>query len=49
LNVDGKKAYRVDEICDDGTVRCVSPSFPENDPIVLTVEEANHYFLLSIK
>lgn len=49
LNVDGKKAYVVQEICTDGTVRCVSPSFPENDPIVLTVAEANQYLMLSIK
>jgi hypothetical protein len=49
LNVEGKKAYVLQEICKDGTVRCVSPTFPENEPIVLTVEKANEYLLLSIK
>jgi hypothetical protein len=49
LNVEGKKAYMVQEICNDGTVRCVSPSFPENEPIVLSVAKANEYLLLSIK
>jgi hypothetical protein len=49
LHVQGKKAYVVQEICRDGTVQCVSPTFPENDPIVITMEEANQYLLLSIK
>jgi hypothetical protein len=49
LHVQGKKAYVVQEICNNGTVRCVSPTFPENEPIVLTMEEANHYLLLGIK
>jgi hypothetical protein len=49
LTVEGKKPYVVSEICNDGTVRCVSPTFPENDPIVLTIEEANRFLLESIK
>lgn len=49
LHVQGKKAYVVQEICNDGTVRCVSPTFPTNEPLVLTIEEANQYLLLGIK
>ena len=49
LTVEGKKPYVVSEICIAGTVRCVSPTFPENDPIVLTMEEANQFLLQSIK
>jgi hypothetical protein len=33
--------YRVTEVNDsEGTVRCVSPANPINDPIVISMEEA---------
>jgi hypothetical protein len=49
LHVQGKKAYVVQEICNNGTARCASPTFPKNEPIVLTIEEANQSMLLGIK
>jgi hypothetical protein len=49
ITVEGRKVYRVSEITPTGMVRCVSPTHPINDPIEITLEEANHYLLLSLK
>jgi hypothetical protein len=49
ITVDGRKVYRVFEITPTGMVRCVSPTHPINDPIEITLEQANHYLLQSIK
>jgi hypothetical protein len=49
ITVEGRKVYRVSEITPSGIVRCVSPTHPINDPIEITIEEANHYLLQSLK
>jgi hypothetical protein len=41
LTLDNDKVYVVRDVLGDGTVRCESPSHPINDPIVISVEEAN--------
>jgi hypothetical protein len=40
LTLEGSRVYKVDAVCGDGTVRCVSPGEPVNDPIEITREEA---------
>jgi hypothetical protein len=49
IKVAGRKVYRISDITSTGIVRCVSPTHPINDPIEITLEEANHYLLQSIK
>jgi hypothetical protein len=41
LTLDSDKVYIVTEVNCNGTVRCVSPSNPINEPIEITIEEAN--------
>jgi hypothetical protein len=45
ITLEGPKVYVISEVAADGTVRCVSPSFPVNEPIVLTMEEATEALL----
>jgi hypothetical protein len=49
ITVQGRKVYVVSDITDTGIVRCVSPTHPVNEPIEITMEQANHYLLQSIK
>jgi hypothetical protein len=44
LTLDSNKVYIVTEVVGNGTVRCVSPTNPVNDPIVISVEEATQAF-----
>lgn len=41
ITLDNDKVYVVKELVGNGTVRCESPSHPINEPIVITVAEAN--------
>jgi hypothetical protein len=47
ITVEGRKVYKVSHISDNGTVRCVSPTFPVNNPIEMSLEQANYYLLQS--
>jgi hypothetical protein len=49
ITVEGKKVYVISDITENGTVRCVSPTFPVNDPIEISLEQANLYLMQSIK
>jgi hypothetical protein len=49
VTVNGQKVYVVSDISPTGMVRCVSPTHPINDHIELTIEQANHFLLQSIK
>jgi hypothetical protein len=41
ITLQSERVYVVREVREDGTVRCVSPANPINEPIVLSIEEAN--------
>jgi hypothetical protein len=41
ITLDCNKVYVVTDVNDNGTVRCVSPANPVNDPIFISLEEAN--------
>jgi hypothetical protein len=45
IKLDGKKVCVVDSISENGTVRCVSPTYPANEPIELTIEQVNQFVL----
>jgi hypothetical protein len=49
ITVQGRKVYIVSEISSTGVVRCVSPTHPVNEPIELSIAQANHYLLQSLK
>jgi hypothetical protein len=44
ITLPGPKVYIVQEITREGTVRCVSPANPINEPLVITLEEANEAY-----
>jgi hypothetical protein len=41
ITLDCDRVYKVKEVLDNGTVRCVSPANEINDPILISLEEAN--------
>jgi hypothetical protein len=45
IRLPGSWVYIVQEITREGTVRCVSPSNLVNDPIIVSLEEANEGLL----
>jgi hypothetical protein len=49
ITLPGPKVYVVQEINMDGTVRCVSPANPVNDPLIITIEQANEAYQLQCK
>jgi hypothetical protein len=49
IAVDGKKVYVVSAIDANGTVRCVSPTCPVNEPVVMTLQQANHLIRTTLK
>jgi hypothetical protein len=48
ITLQGWKLYVVTSLLPDGTVRCESPSFPINDPIVITMKEATKALMRAI-
>jgi hypothetical protein len=49
ITLEGRKVYVVESLLPDGTVRCVSPSYPVNEPLVLTMEEATEALRRSLE
>lgn len=41
ITLESNRVYRVSAIGEDGMVRCVSPANPINEPIVISIDEAN--------
>jgi hypothetical protein len=41
ITLASNRVYVVSEVGEDGKVRCVSPANPVNDPIEISIEEAN--------
>jgi hypothetical protein len=44
ITLESNRVYLVSEVGHDGTVRCVSPANQTNEPIVISIEEANQAF-----